>query len=531
VLSTNQNELCAASETPPTLRYYQQNFILDIYAQIRAGIRRILGFSPTGSGKTVLAAQVAAHAASKNKRVLFVVHRETLIAQTADKLSSFGLNDCGFIKSGWQENRKALVQIASVQTLERRDWWQELKVDIVILDEAHLTAFAAIVTKMMAEIFPQAIYLGLTATPWRLSKKESLGDIFERLVAAPMPHELISSGFLVKPDYFSPNQADLEKVGTAVNGDFNEGQLALACDRQELSEQMVRDWHNLAFARRTIAFTVNVAHARNLADAFMEAGIPSAYVDGKMPYKSVEQIYQQLADGELMILCSCMKLTEGFDLPSTSAIILARPTKSKALHFQMIGRGLRLSPETNKTDCIVIDIAGNVMRHGFVEDIKEISMEPGYEGTGGDEAPKKICPIEQKGCGKILYAFMMKCPECGYVFEQPKKVYLVPGLEQLLSESDIERYEFYRQSLRSAYDKNFAPGWAAMTFKERYGYWSPNSWSKGAIFGTKPTPEQQSNYLKYLQAIAQRKEKPLEWVQKQMELEFGLGQVTQSHLE
>lgn len=524
--ATNQNQSCAVTRTTPKLRNYQKQFITDLYAQIKAGNKRILGFSATGSGKTVLAAQVAAHAERKNKRTLFVVHRETLISQTADKLSSFGLNECGFIKAGWQENREALVQIASVQTLERRDWWQELNVDIVVLDEAHLTAFSAIVAKMMSEIFPHAIYLGLTATPWRLSKKESLGDIFDTLVSAPMPHELISSGFLVKPDYFSPTQADLEKVGTAVNGDFNEGQLALACDQEELTEQIVRDWHNLAFARRTIAFTVNVAHAQNLAQAFTNAGVPSAYVDGKMPYKSVERIYQQLADGEILLLASCMKLTEGFDLPSTSAIILARPTKSKALHFQMIGRGLRLSPETNKTDCVVIDVAGNVMRPGLgcVEDIKEISLEPGSEATGGEIAPKKICPPAQGGCSKILYAFTMKCPDCGYVFEQPKKVYLVPGLEQLLSEADVERYEFYRRSLRSAYDKNFAPGWAAMNFKERYGYWSPNSWSLGAIFGTKPTTQQRAEYLKYLQAIAQRKEKPQQWVQKQMELEFGLGQ-------
>jgi len=202
VLSTNQNELCAVTRTTPSLRNYQKQFITDLYTQVRKGSKRILGFSATGSGKTLLAAQVAAHAASKNKRSLFVVHRETLISQTADKLSSFGLSECGFIKAGWQENREALVQIASVQTLERRDWWQELNVDIVILDEAHLTAFAAIVAKMMSEIFPYAIYLGLTATPWRLSKKESLGDIFETLVSAPMPHKLISSfsiAFSYKP--------------------------------------------------------------------------------------------------------------------------------------------------------------------------------------------------------------------------------------------------------------------------------------------------------------------------------------------
>ena len=97
MLSINQNQVSAINQIP-ILRYYQHNFILDLYAQIRDGSKQILGFSPTGSGKTVLAAQVASHAASRNKRTLFVVHRETLISQTADKLSSFGLNECGFIK-------------------------------------------------------------------------------------------------------------------------------------------------------------------------------------------------------------------------------------------------------------------------------------------------------------------------------------------------------------------------------------------------------------------------------------------------
>ncbi len=505
----------------PTLRPYQTRFISEVYAHIRAGAKRVLGFSATGSGKTVVAAQIAAHAASRGKRVMFVVHRDILISQSYDKLCSFGLNDCGFIKSGWQENQKSLVQIASVQTLCKRNWWHDYPANLVILDECHIVSFAAIVRQMMSRIYPEAVYLGLTASPWRLSKRESLGDIFEVLVSAPMPRDLIDAGFLVKPAYFSPSLADLEKVGQASDGDFDEGQLAIACDRPELIQQIVQDWFNLAYGRRTIVFTVNVSHARNLANAFTAAGVPSAYVDGTMSALVTNQIYRQLADGELLVLASCLKLTEGFDLPSVSAVILARPTQSRALHFQMIGRGLRLSPETGKTDCVVIDPSGNIQqRHGFVEDIKEISLDQGEESQGS-EAPKKICPVEKGGCGAILYTLQMQCPECNYVFEKLKKVYLVPDLEQLLSEEDIERYEFYRNNLCTAYQKKFLPGWAAIIFKEKYGHWPPDSWAKGAVFGNSPSLEQQSDYHDYLQVLAQRKEKSESWMQQCLSLEFG----------
>lgn len=337
----NFQSICVTPDSaPPILRPYQKQFIVDVYAQIRAGKKRILGLSGTGTGKTVVAAQVIAHAVTKKRRSLFVVHRDTLISQTYQKLIEFGLSDCGFIKSGWKENKEALIQVASVQTMSRRSWWHDYGASVIILDEAHLTSFHAVVQQMMHSIYTDAIYLGLTATPWRLSKRESLGDIFESLVCAPMPRELIDANFLVKPSYFSPNQADLESVGTTRTGEFDDEQLALACDRPELIQQTVRDWFKLAYGRRTIVFTVNVLHARHLAEAFVNAGVSAAYVDGSMPEKVTDQIYRQLATGEKIVLCSCQKLVEGFDIPAVSAVILARPTHSRSLHFQMIGRGL-----------------------------------------------------------------------------------------------------------------------------------------------------------------------------------------------
>ena len=508
------------SPPPPTLRLYQKQFISDIYACIRAGSKRILGVAPTGSGKTIIASKIIADALTKKKRIFFIVHRDILIKQTYNKIKAFNFSDCGFIKSGWQENQDSNVQIASVQTLAARNWWQKIPADIVIIDEAHINAYAAVVQRMMAQIYPQAIYLALTGTPWRLCKHQSMGDIFDSLVQAPMPFELINQGFLVKPSYFSVAQADLDLVGT-VGGDFDEGQLALACDRPELLQQIVEDWKRYAWGRRTIGFTVNVQHAQNLANAFLASGIPAAYVSAKTPAKTTEHLYKQLESGELLLILSCMKLTEGFDVPGVSAIISGRPTLSKALFYQMLGRGLRLSPETGKTDCIILDFSANLDRHGFIEDLKSISLQPVKDKLEA-EAPKKICPDSMGGCGAIIYASLIHCPNCKYIFPRPKKFYFVPELQQQLSDEDLERYEEHRQNLRLAYERNFAPGWAASTYRERYGYWPPDAWGRKAIFGLNPIAFQKQSYRQYLETVARRKDKSESWVEDCMYLEFGI---------
>ncbi len=505
----------------PTLRPYQHQLISEIYQEIRAGNKRIVAFAPTGSGKTVISAQIAQHAVSKDKYVLFIVHRDILVHQTALKLLAFGINP-GFIKSGWPEDRNAFVQIASVQTMAKRNWWQNFSANVVILDEVHLLAYTKIVQQMMFTIHPQAVYLGFTATPWRTKKCESLGDFFQALVSAPLPKDLIDAGFLVKPSYFSLSIADLKSVGTTVSGNFDEAQLALACDRPELIAQTVLDWHKLARLRRTIAFAVNVAHARHLASAFTASGVSATFIDGSVPPKCANQIYHQLATAEIQVLCSCMKLVEGFDVPAVEAVLLCRPTHSRSLHFQMLGRGLRQSPETGKTDCIIIDQVGNVQRHGFVEDVREVSLAPS-QSPESEEGPKKICPPEHGGCAAIIYGFQMRCTQCGYIFPRPKKVYLVPQLEQLLSQEDIERYEFYRQILKQAYEKNFDPGSSAHTFRSKFGHWPPNAWARGAVFGYQPNQLQRNSYHIYLSALAQRKQKPQSWIDRYMSFEFGFA--------
>jgi len=304
------------------------------------------------------------------------------------------------------------------------------------------------------------------------------------------------------------------------NGEFDSQGLSVVCDRPELIEATVTDWFRLAYKRRTIAFAVNVKHAQNLAAAFTNHGIPSAYVCGRTPIKTRNKIYQQLAEGEILVLSSCAALSEGFDVPAVNAVILSRPTKSKALYFQQLGRGLRLSPETEKQDCIVLDQAGNVLSHGFVEDLKEVSLTPGKEKGEGGEASMKVCPQDDGGCGAILYSFQMTCPKCGYKFER-KVLQGFLKLTMMMNDEDWARLSIYRSKLREAYQKYYDPAWAAVFIKKNFGFFPPFDWGKGAIFGRAPSDTDKNSYRSHLISVANRKSKDEDWIDRYFNLEFG----------
>ena len=178
-----------------------------------------------------------------------------------------------------------------------------------------------------------------------------------------------------------------------------------------------------------------------------------------------------------------------------------------------------MSLSTDKQDCLVLDQAGNVIRHGFVEDLKEVSLTPGKEKSGGGEAPMKVCPQDDDGCGAILYAFQMVCPNCGYKFER-KMLSKFLKLARVMNEEDWKKLEIYRGKLREAYEKSYAPGWAAKVFKETCGFYPPWDWMKGAIYGSHPTESNKKSYRSHLISIASRKDEDEDWVERYFNLEF-----------
>ncbi|MEL7225447.1 MAG: DEAD/DEAH box helicase family protein, partial [Cyanobacteria bacterium J06576_12] len=138
----------AAPAAAPKLRPYQVELVNDLYRELNEGYKRVAIIAGTGAGKTIISGQICAHAEEAGKRLMFLVHLDVLVGQTYEKMKAFGLQ-CGFIKAGWEENRDAPIQIASIQTMAKRRWWQKWPADVVFYDEGHITLFSQVGKKVM----------------------------------------------------------------------------------------------------------------------------------------------------------------------------------------------------------------------------------------------------------------------------------------------------------------------------------------------------------------------------------------------
>lgn len=518
------------------LRPHQEKVRHEVFDEIRGGHQNIVLVASCGFGKTEVSCALAQDASSKGRQVFFMVHRDNLVRQTVARFQKYNLNP-GVIKSGFKPDLSRPVQVCSIQSLaRRRDVINHIRDTRALLlwDESHITAFSALGRQMIESRNLNHIHIALTATPWRLKRTESFGDLFTALVTAPLPSELIQMGFLVPLRYFGLPYIDTSSVGTR-GGDFAQDQLSLVTADPAVVRDAVENWKRLGDNRRTIAFTVDVAHSLTLADEFSRQGIPAAAVHGEMdPVKEREPIYQALAHDEIKVVVSCEALAEGFDCPSVGTILLCRPTKSRAKYLQQIGRGMRIADQ--KSDCIVLDQAGNVERHGFVEDLtkSDFELHPSSE-PGSGQAPVKQCPA----CGALIHISKMVCPVCGFIFPEPEKEKASGNLVELIRGNPSPKKwsipaTIYREFRADAYKKKISPGYAAIKYsewrKEQLGqghqyqeHPSAGSWSLGAVFGDTPSDRNRSAYLNYLKKIDMRSEKGSSWVQREYDREFGEG--------
>lgn len=326
-----------------TLRPYQTEVITEVDAAIEAGQRRVLLVAPTGSGKTVISSDIIKTTATRGRRVVFLAHRRELIRQASNKLHDAGI-DHGIIQAGFPARPGERVQVASVQTLHARairSTRMELPpADLVVVDEAHHCT--AQTYRAITDEYPDAIILGLTATPCRADGR-GLGNTFSTLIECPSVAELIAAGYLVPTQVYAPTRPDLKGVRVE-RGDYVESQLAERMDKQELTGDIVMHWHKLASNRRTVVFATSVAHSVNLRNEFRATGVMAEHLDGSTPREDRDAILARLASGEIDVVTNCQVLTEGWDCPAVSCLVLARPTKSIGLYLQMVGRVMRPAP-------------------------------------------------------------------------------------------------------------------------------------------------------------------------------------------
>lgn len=441
----------------------QKEAVREYEARGREGYRRLLVVLPTGGGKTVFAAEVVRR--NPELRVLFVAHTREIIEQAFDKFIRAGIprTQIGFILSKDKRvNAEARVQVATIQTLSRRD---HPAADLVIVDEAH-HAVAKTYAALLA-LYPEANVLGLTATPVR-GDGRGLGEVgFEGIIVAATPLDLIAQKHLVTPHVRSVSDEDLPDVkGVRLkHGDYDIPQLERRVNRRKLIGSIVAHYEQHAGKRSAVVYAVTKKQARNLARAFRrrDHDVELLYGIGDTTLPERQRILGRLDRGERVIVINVGVLLEGWDCPPAKCCIIARPTRSWTLHMQMVGRFLR---PWKGVQPIVLDHAGNCVMHGLPQQTRDFALAMPRHSPSTSLPPAKKCPE----CFAIVATGTKTCPDCGYEFgiEREPKHKRGELVEMKYVPSEEEKAAALERIKRVAQEKGADDAWVQSVFNAMF---------------------------------------------------------------
>lgn len=340
------------------LRPYQQQARDRIHAEWDAGHTRTLLVLPTGTGKTIVFASVAADQVRAGDRVLILAHRGELLEQAADKLQ----RSTGLVSAVEKAESTCLdswfrVVVGSVQTLQRTARLERFPQDYfgtIIIDEAHHAITDGY--RRILDYFSGAKVLGVTATPDR-GDMRNLGEVFDSLAFEYKLTDAIKEGYLCKiMAQTIPLQLDITSV-TMSGGDYAVGDLGTALD--PYLEQIAAEMARRCKSRKTVVFLPLIRTSQKFRDLLNTYGFRAAEVNGQSDDR--RQVLADFDAGKYNVLCNSMLLTEGWDCPSVDCVVVLRPTKVRSLYSQMVGRGTRLSP--GKTDLLLLDFLWMTDKH------------------------------------------------------------------------------------------------------------------------------------------------------------------------
>ena len=363
-----------ARQTALALRPYQHEALAAIDRAGGRGIRRALLVLPTGCGKTIIFAE---HIRRRGGRALVLVHRDELARQADAKIRLVTANaSIGIVKAERNELH-CPVTIASVQTVSRPARLAQLGgFDLIVIDEAHhavAESYRTILEALRAFETDGPLVLGVTATADRADGR-GLADIFEAIVFEVGMLEMIEQGYLANLRALQIRlAADFDQLHTRA-GDFIESEAEELLFAAHAPEHAVTAYQEHAPGRKALVFTSGVDLAHAMAAAFSDAGIAAAAVDGTMPLHERRDVLARFERGDIRVVCNCAVLTEGYDEPDIDCILIARPTKSRPLYQQMVGRGTR--PWPGKDHCQILDCVGATTRHDLVTTASLFGVEP-----------------------------------------------------------------------------------------------------------------------------------------------------------
>lgn len=491
-----------------------------IYQAIKSGKQRICAVAPTGAGKTETMIRLALDATSKGWSVFVVVNRQILVQNMVQRFASYGVR-VGMIWAEAKPDPSLPIQVCSEQTLaahKKRDVDQVLTTYagkhrvLWLWDEAHEVAFSGTGREIFQDV-GQSIHVLFTATPRRTSPREGMGDVADAVCMAPLFYQLeaiqdeaktaeylahghhFRSGSILPVDYrlIRVGRIDTSSLSLGANGDYQTKPLSARASDPRVLEAQFSVWLKLAERSRSLGFCVDTEHTLNAA-RFWASRVPSAvllgdekltgFIEGdKIRQATRADLAKALADGTIKALFSCDAITTGFDCPPADCLIVLRPTQSWQLHVQIVGRGVRPCPQTGKTECLMLDFAGNTEMHLPLNWLRAHD----FELRKGDKTAKstrkgqlaKCCPR----CLRPVPLSADSCP-CGHVFNVAQAVtgQIVTKIESVgaFPPDQLERLHMrFRAYHRRCWTENIEK--ARHVLKAELKSPVPDSWMRGVL--------------------------------------------------
>lgn len=396
------------------LRPYQE-VAVDAACEALDKHRNTIVVAPTGAGKTIMLSALVGKRHRAGKKVLVMQHRDELVDQNKSKFEKINPYLTTSIVNGTVKHWDGDAVFSMVQTISReKNMAKRPAFDMVVIDESHHAAADTYVRviKAVKEDNPNVEIVGFTATPNRGDGK-GLRKVFNNCSHQIEITTLIREGFLVPPKTYVVDCGVRDQLNNVKRkgNDFDMDEVESIMNRRVINNKVVEEWFKYASDRKTVVFCSTIKHAEDLTNTFLDCDVNAELVTGETPKAERAQILHDLAHGDVQVVVNVAVLTEGFDAPPVSCVVLTRPCSQKSTMVQMIGRGLRTVnpeefPDVVKTDCIVLDFGTSVFTHGSLED--SVNLDDREKG----EAQTKECP----SCGAEVPLGTKICQFCGHEF-------------------------------------------------------------------------------------------------------------------
>lgn len=364
--------------------------------ELKKGNKSCLLVSPAGSGKSVVIAEIARLTTLKGGRVMFMVHRQELINQIMEsfKANSVDLNLCTVMTVGKIRNRLDSLPVPN----------------LIITDETHHSL--AKTYRDIYDYYANVPRLGFSATPWRLNGK-GLGDVYDAMIEGPDVQWLIDNHYLAPFDYYSVNLIDESKLSKSSTGDYSNKSIDEAIGHTIYGD-VIKTYRDKVDGQQAIVYAHSIAFSKQIAQQFRDAGISAAHCDSKTPQRERDKIMTDFKNGTLKVLSNCDLISEGYNVPDCSCVIMLRPTESLVLFIQQSMRCMRFKPGKQAT---IIDHVANYTRFGLPNTPHKWTLadrEKKKKSTNtAVETPIKQCAF----CFAVIPAQSKICPLCGHEIE------------------------------------------------------------------------------------------------------------------